>query len=66
MLALPAVTQIGPQGQGPDAMGRMALANVQDLAVLLCDDGEPGRLALALAARGINAGCADIGIHQHH
>ena len=64
MLALPAGTQIGPQGQGPDAMGRMALANVKDLAVLLCDDGEPGRLALALAARGIAAGCADIGIHS--
>lgn len=64
MLALPAGTQIGPQGQGADAMGRMALADVRDLAVLLCDDGEPGRLALALAARGIAAGCADIGSHS--
>lgn len=64
MLALPVGTPIGPQGQGADAMGRMALANVKDLAVLLCDDGEPGRLALALAARGIAAGCADTGVHS--
>lgn len=64
MLALPADTAIGPDGQGPDAMGRMALTEVKDIVELLCDDGEPGRLALALAARGIAAGCADLGHHS--
>lgn len=62
MLALPGNTRIGPNAEGPDAMGRLALADVQDISVLLCDEGEPGRLALALAARGISAGCADLGI----
>ncbi|MDO9477825.1 MAG: ParB-like protein [Pseudohongiella sp.] len=64
LLALPADTAIGPDGQGPDAMGRMALTEVKDIAELLCDDGAPGRLALALAARGIAAGCADLGYHS--
>jgi inorganic pyrophosphatase len=64
LLALPADTAIGPDGQGPDAMGRTALTEVKDIAELLCDDSAPGRLALALAARGIAAGCADLGYHS--
>ncbi|MDP2285231.1 MAG: ParB-like protein [Pseudohongiella sp.] len=66
LLALPAETPIGPDGQGPDEMGRLTPQQAQDLAVLLCDDGEPGRLAIALAARGIAAGCADLGRNSEH
>lgn len=61
MLALPADTAIGPNAEGPDAMGRLSSDQVADLTGLLCEDGEPGRLALALAARNVAAGCADVG-----
>ncbi|MDO9519052.1 MAG: ParB-like protein [Pseudohongiella sp.] len=62
MLALPAATAIGPEGEGPDAMGRLATDKIKDIAELLCDDGEPGRLALALAARSVAGGCSELGV----
>ena len=58
MAELPAQTVIGPQGQGPDEMGRLPPAQQQNIGVLLCDQDKPGRLAMALTARGIAAGCA--------
>lgn len=66
MLALPADTVIGPNGEGPDAMGRMSAEDVRALDSLVCDHGEPGRLALALAARGIPATCHALGQHAEH
>lgn len=66
ILALPDNTPIGPIGENPDAMGRMAASNIGDLDSLICDRGEPGRLALALAARGIPATCMEVGQHSEH
>lgn len=57
MAALPADTAIGPNGEGPDAMGRLTPSDVRDITQLVCDGNEPGRLSLALAARGIASGC---------
>lgn len=59
MQALPADSAIGPQQQGPDAMGRLAVGQTRDLALLLCERTRPGRLMLALSVRGIGADCVD-------
>lgn len=66
MLALPDDTRIGPNGENPDAMGRMAARDIGGLDSLICDRGEPGRLAMALAARGIPATCQELGQHAEH
>lgn len=59
LLALPDQTEVGPQGQHLDALGRLSSVDVgnYDLNTLLCDGDEPGKLAMALAARGIVSDC---------
>ncbi|MEX2335427.1 MAG: ParB/Srx family N-terminal domain-containing protein [Pseudohongiella sp.] len=57
LLALPDDVSVGPQGQRPDALGRLNAVARDDLGTLLCDGNDTGKLGLALAARGVAVGC---------
>lgn len=61
ILALSGEIALGPQGQGPDALGRLSNPERYDLTTLLCDDNKVGKLALALAARGVASNCLPYG-----
>lgn len=60
LLALPDEAKVGPQGQSPDALGRLSAVGQYDLSTLLCDGAAPGKLALALAAREIGTDCPSV------
>lgn len=61
MLAISEQIAIGPQGQPPDDLGRLSDVERYDLSILLCDGDEVGKLALALAARGVVSNCLPYG-----
>jgi len=56
--ALPDQPGLGPQGQSPDALGRLNTDKQPDLGDLLCAGNEIGKLGMALAARGIVSDCS--------
>lgn len=57
IMALPPELTLGPQGQNADALGRLSGASSWQLSELLCDGSDIGKLALALAARGVASDC---------
>lgn len=57
IMALPPELTLGPQGQNADALGRLPGTSSWQLGELLCEGTDIGKLALALAARGVASDC---------